>query len=89
MTTETTPDERFEKTMRLVCRLEDADIDYVKDTAEWIARCVHRALALNPNVTAAQLTPVVLDMSALGRWRLMRPETVAEQLALPIPQTGY
>lgn len=79
-------EEQFEKTMRLVCRLEDADIDYVRDTAEWIARCVTRVLALNPTTTAYEITPIVLDMSTRGRWRLMKPEIVAEQLALPIRQ---
>ena len=29
------------------------------------------------------MTPIVVDMSTRGRWRLMRPETVGEQLALP------
>ena len=45
--TATTPEEPFEKTFRLVCRLDDADIDYVRDTAEWIRRCVARVLAVN------------------------------------------
>lgn len=80
MTTDESP---FEKTFRLVCRLDDSEIDYVRDTAEWIARCVARALVLNPDVSAYELTPLVLDMSTLGRWRLMKPETVAEQMSLP------
>ena len=42
----TSSDVPFEKTFRLVCRLDDADIDYVRDTAEWIRRCVARALEL-------------------------------------------
>ena len=37
-----TPEEPFEKTFRLVCRLDDADIDYVRDTSEWIRRCIAR-----------------------------------------------
>ena len=76
------PEQFFEKTFRLVCRLDDADIDYVRDTAEWIARCVARTLAANPTASADEVTPIVVDMSTRGRWRLMRPETVAEQLAL-------
>ncbi|HEX4236173.1 MAG TPA: hypothetical protein VH041_17940 [Caldimonas sp.] len=80
--TATNADEPFEKTFRLVCRLDDADIDYVRDTAEWIRRCVARVLELNPSVTADDATPVVVDMSTRGRWRLMRPEIVAEQIAL-------
>jgi hypothetical protein len=75
----------FEKTFRLVCRLDDADIDYVRDTAEWIRRCVARTLEVNPTSDADAVTPIVVDMSTRGRWRLMRPETVAEQLALPVP----
>ena len=42
--TATNPEKPFEKTFRLVCRLDDADIDYVRDTAEWIRRCVDRVL---------------------------------------------
>jgi hypothetical protein len=83
--TATTPEEPFEKTFRLVCRLDDADIDYVRDTAEWIRRCIARVLAVNPSATADGVTALVVDMSVRGRWRLMRPETVGEQLALPAP----
>lgn len=36
----TSPEDPFEKTFRLVCRLDDSEIDSVRDTAEWIARCV-------------------------------------------------
>ena len=80
------PQDPFEKTFRLVCRLDDADIDYVRDTSEWITRCVARALAANPTASADDVTPIVVDMSTRGRWRLMRPETVGEQMALPVPQ---
>ena len=86
--TGTKPEEQFEKTFRLVCRLDDADIDYVRDTAEWIRRCVTRTLVVNPTATAGEVTPIVVDMSTRGRWRLMRPETVAEQLALPAPRVA-
>ena len=85
--TATTPEEPFEKTFRLVCRLDDADIDYVRDTSEWIRRCVARVLEVNPTASPDDATPIVVDMSTRGRWRLMRPETVGEQLALPIPGT--
>ena len=76
----------FEKTFRLTCRLDDADIDYVRNTAEWIARCVARTLEKNPHASAEDVVPVVVDMSTRGHWRLMKPETVGDQLALPIPQ---
>ena len=76
----------FEKTFRLTCRIDDADIDYVRNTAEWIARCVARTLARNPSASADEVVPIVVDMSIRGHWRLMAPETVGDQLALPIPQ---
>ena len=75
----------FEKTFRLVCRLDDAEIDYVRDTSEWIARCVKRVLELDPSADARDVTTTVLDMSTRGRWRLMKPEIVGDQLALPFP----
>lgn len=74
----------FEKTMRLVTRLDDADIDYVKDTAEWIRRCVAEAVARDPSLDPADVTAMAIDMSLRGRYRLMKPETVAAQLALPL-----
>jgi len=83
-----TTDAPFEKTFRLVCRLDDADIDYVRDTAEWISRCVARTMALDTAAKAAEVTPVVIDMSTRGHYRLMKPETVAEQLALAVPNSG-
>ena len=42
---------------------------------------------MNRGVSAFEVTPIVLDMSTLSRWRLMRPETVAEELCLPMLQT--
>jgi hypothetical protein len=80
----TSAEDPFEKTFRLVCRLDDSEIDYVRDTAEWIARCVRRVLQLDPAAGADEVTAIVLDMSSRGRWRLMKPETVGDQLALPI-----
>jgi hypothetical protein len=77
-------EDSFEKTFRLVCRLDDSEIDYVRDTAEWIARCVNRVLALDPFASADEVTLTVLDMSTRGRWRLMKPELVGDQFALAI-----
>ena len=82
------PENQFEKTFRLVCRLDDAEIDYVRDTSEWITRCVDRVLALDPAASRDEITAKVLDMSTRGRWRLMRPELVGDQLALPIAPHG-
>lgn len=79
----TPPEDPFEKTFRLVCRLDDAEIDYVRDTTEWITRCVRRVLTLDPSASVDEVTTTVLDMSSHGRWRLMKPEIVGDQL-LPI-----
>lgn len=72
----------FEKTVRLTCRLDDDDIDYVRDTASWIERCVAHVLAHDPDAFPEATRAMVLDMSTRGRFRLMRPEIVAEQLVL-------
>ena len=80
----TAPEDAFEKTFRLVCRLDDAEIDYVRDTSEWITRCVRRVLERDPAASVDAVTTTVLDMSSRGRFRLMKPEIVADQLALPI-----
>ena len=80
----TPPENPFEKTFRLVCRLDDAEIDYVRNTSEWIARCVKRVLELDPAAHADDVTTTVLDMSTRGRWRLMKPEIVGDQVALPV-----
>ena len=82
------PENPFEKTFRLVCRLDDSEIDYVRDTAEWIVRCVRRVLERDPQASVDEVTTTVLDMSSHGRWRLMKPEVVGDQLLLPIaPQS--
>ena len=83
---DTVPESPFEKTYRLVTRLEDSEIDYVKDTAEWISRCVSKVLTLSPMTSAAEITPLVVDMSTRGRWRLMKPELVGAQLVTPVEQ---
>ena len=80
----TPPEDPFERTFRLVCRLDDAEIDYVRDTSEWITRCVVRVLALDPSASVDAVTTTVLDMSSHGRWRLMKPEIVGDQIAFPI-----
>ena len=80
------PESPFEKTFRLVCRLDDAEIDYVKDTAEWIRRVVAQVLALDPSAEPAAVTAIALDMSTRGHFRLMKPETVGRQLAGPVAE---
>ena len=76
--------ERFEKTERIpVERVQTAD-EYVRDTDEWIARCVARVLQLDPIIKADEARRSVGDLAALDRWRLMKPEAAAEQLYTPI-----
>lgn len=76
--------ERFERTERIpVERLQTAE-DYVRDSDEWIARCVARVLQLDPIIKADEARRSVVDLAALERWRLMKPEAAAEQLYTPI-----
>ncbi|NUZ05990.1 hypothetical protein [Piscinibacter koreensis] len=83
-----TPADDFEKTFVLRRRPDESGADYVRDTGEWIARCVQRALHLNPTLWASEVTPMVLDMSTVQRFRLMSPEDVAAQLPLPTRHPG-
>ena len=76
--------ERFERTERIpVERVQTAE-EYVRDTDEWIARCVARVLELDPIIKAEEARRSVGDLAALERWRLMKPEAAAEQLYTPI-----
>ena len=76
--------ERFERTERIpVERVQTAE-EYVRDSDEWIARCVARVLQLDPIIKADEARRSVTDLAALERWRLMKPEAAAEQLYTPI-----
>ena len=76
--------ERFERTERIpVERVQTAE-EYVRDTDEWIARCVARVLELDPIIKAEEARRSVGDLASLERWRLMKPEAAAEQLYTPI-----
>ena len=74
----------FETTERIpVERIQTAG-EYVRDTSEWIARCVGRVLQLDPIIKADEARRSVTDLAELERWRLMKPEAAAEQLYTPI-----
>jgi hypothetical protein len=80
--------ERFERTERIpVERVQTAD-EYVRDSDEWIARCVARVLQLDPIIKADEARRSVTDLAAHERWRLMKPESAAEQLYTPIKPRG-
>jgi hypothetical protein len=81
--------ERFERTERIpVERVQSAD-EYVRDSDEWIARCVARVLQLDPIIKDDEARRSVGDLAQLDRWRLMKPEAAAEQLYTPIkPRQG-
>jgi hypothetical protein len=75
---------RFERTERIPVERIQADGEYVRDNAEWIARCVARVLALDPIIRTEEAQRSVSELAELERWRLMKPETAAEQLYTPI-----
>ncbi len=76
--------QRFEQTERIPVERLQAAGDYVRDTDEWIARCVGRVLQLDPIIKADEARRSVTDLAELERWRLMKPEAAAEQLYTPI-----
>jgi len=75
---------RFERTERIPVERIHAAGEYVRDNDEWIARCVARVLALDPIIKADEARRSVAELSELERWRLMKPETAADQLYTPI-----
>jgi len=77
-------DVRFERTERIPVEHIQAPGEYVRDTDEWIARCVARVLALDPMLKADEAGRSVSELAALDRWRLMKPEAAADQLYTPI-----
>jgi hypothetical protein len=82
-------DTPYEKTTRLTPSWNADAAHYVKDTAEWIARCLARVVALDPALPGEEAENAVRDLSALERWRVMAPEAAAEQLYAPIkPRRG-
>jgi hypothetical protein len=77
-------DSSFERTERIPVERIQATGEYVRDTDEWIARCVARVLALDPIIKAEEARRSVGELAELERWRLMKPEAAAEQLYTPI-----
>jgi hypothetical protein len=74
----------FERTERIPVERVQAPGEYVRDTDEWISRCVARVLALDPIIRREEAHRSVSELAALERWRLMKPEAAAEQLYTPI-----
>ena len=76
--------EDFERTVRIPVERGGFAGEYVRDTDEWIARCVARVLELDPIIRADEARRSVVDLAQLERWRLMKPEAAADQLYTPI-----
>ena len=74
----------FERTERIPVERVQAPGDYVRDSDEWIARCVARVLELDPIIKREEAHRSVSGLAGLERWRLMKPEAAAEQLYAPI-----
>lgn len=78
------PRDRFERTERIPSGRDPSADEYVRDNDEWVARCLARVLELDPIIRADEARASVVDLAALERWRLMKPERAAEQLYTPI-----
>jgi hypothetical protein len=83
-TTEGLGESDFERTERIPVERVQAPGEYVRDTDEWIARCVARVLELDPIIKREEAERSVGELAALERWRLMKPEAAADQLYTPI-----
>jgi len=79
-------DPTYERTARLP-PASTADAGYVKDTIEWIARCLKRVQALDPLIGADEAEKTVRELAELERWRVLNPEEAAEQLYTPVGPT--
>ena len=79
---------RFERTERIPVERLQAAGEYVRDSDEWIARCVGRVLELDPIIKADEARRSVTELASLERWRMMKPEAAAEQLYTPIKPRG-
>jgi len=79
-------DPTYEKTTRLTPTWT-ADANYVKDSDEWIARCLKRVQALDPLIGADEAEKTVRELATLERWRVLGPEVAAEQLYTPVGPT--
>jgi len=64
-----------------------AGVNYVKDTNEWIGRCLRRVEALDPVIPFRDAEMTVRELAALARWRVLEPEDAAEQLYAPAAPT--
>jgi hypothetical protein len=74
----------FERTERIPVERLTTGGEYVRDSDEWIARCLGRVLELDPIIKADEARRSVTELAGLERWRLMKPEAAAEQLYTPI-----
>ena len=83
-TTEGLGESDFERTERIPVERVQAPGEYVRDSDEWIARCVARVLELDPIIKREEAHRSVTELAELERWRLMKPEAAADQLYTPI-----
>ena len=74
----------YERTERIPVERIQGTGEYVRDTDEWIARCVARVLVLDPIIKADEARRSVGELAEHERWRLMKPEAAADQLYTPI-----
>jgi hypothetical protein len=73
----------YERTARLTPAWT-AEANYVKDTDEWIGRCLMRVQALDPMIGTPDAEKTVRELAGLERWRVLPPEEAAEQLYQPV-----
>jgi hypothetical protein len=73
-------DSGYDRTQVMPTDWGAADQGYVKDTDEWVERCLARVMALDVVLKTEEARPIVLELSTRDRWRVLAPEAAAEQL---------
>jgi hypothetical protein len=51
---------------------------------QWIANCIARVLAIDPDAEVALLTPILEEMAENLRWRNQEPEAVIDKMLGPV-----
>ena len=73
-------DSGFDQTQVLPTNWGVVNAGYVKHTDEWITRCLERVMALDVLIKRPEAHSFVVELAARERWRILSPETAANQL---------
>lgn len=73
-------DSGYDRTQVLPNDWSQVDAGYVKDSDEWVARCLARVMSLDVLIKSDEARAVVVELATRERWRVLAPEAAADQL---------